>query len=63
MNSVFFVLASAERKPERRLTAFHLIGPTRPEEKDALLREPVFTVAREAHCRGLMPATMERGVL
>ncbi|HXG33318.1 MAG TPA: DNA methyltransferase [Bryobacteraceae bacterium] len=38
---VMFVLARAAPKPEHRLTAFRLIGPKSPEEKDGLLRQAV----------------------
>lgn len=43
-----FVLARAEPSVGLRLTAFRLVGPKTPEEKDALLREAVRSLAGEA---------------
>jgi hypothetical protein len=39
-----FVLARGEPPPDHRLTAFRLIGPKTPEEKDALLREAIASL-------------------
>jgi hypothetical protein len=41
VNTVLFVLAKHEPPPTHRLTAFRLVGPKSPEEKDALLREAI----------------------
>ncbi len=43
VNTVLFVLARTEPLPEHRLTAFRLVGPKSPEEKDALLREALHS--------------------
>lgn len=40
-----FVINRTEPAPDHRLTAFRLIGPKSPEEKDALLREAIRSVA------------------
>lgn len=45
--AALFVLARAEPQPEHRLTAFRLIGPKGPEEKDVLLREAIGSLGRE----------------
>jgi hypothetical protein len=42
---VVFVLARAASRVEHRLTAFRLIGPKSPEEKDAMLREAIVSLA------------------
>lgn len=39
--AALFVLARTEPRPDQRLTAFRLVGPKSPEEKDALLREAI----------------------
>lgn len=46
--AALFLRAKAEPPPEHRLTAFRLVGPKSPEEKDALLREAIGTLAFEA---------------
>jgi SAM-dependent methyltransferase len=50
VNTVLFVLAKHEPPPTHRLTAFRLVGPKSPDEKDTLLREAIAT---------LQPATQE----
>ncbi len=40
-----FVLARSAPAPEHRLTAFRLIGPKSPEEKDAILRQAIASLA------------------
>ncbi|WP_447972353.1 Eco57I restriction-modification methylase domain-containing protein [Nitrospira sp. Kam-Ns4a] len=45
VNTALFVLAKAEPPPEHRLTAFRLVGPKSPEEKDRLLREAIASLA------------------
>jgi SAM-dependent methyltransferase len=57
VNTALFVLANAEPPPEHRITAFRLVGPKSPEEKDALLREAIGTIRWPG--RGL--ATAEGG--
>lgn len=52
VNSVMFVLARARPTPEHRLTAFRLIGPKSPEEKNAILREAIASLAREHKASG-----------
>lgn len=47
VNTALFVLARAEPAPHQRLTAFRLVGPKSPEEKDALLREAIGSLVRE----------------
>lgn len=44
VNIALFVLARREPRPDHRLTAFRLVGPKSPEEKDALLREAIGTL-------------------
>lgn len=44
---VAFVLARATPAPEHRLTAFRLIGPKSPEEKDRILREAIRSLKRD----------------
>ncbi len=39
-----FVLNRAEPPPDHRLTAFRLVGPKSPQEKDALLREAIASL-------------------
>jgi SAM-dependent methyltransferase len=41
-----FVLRKAEPGKDHRLTAFRLVGPKSPEEKDALLREAIASLRR-----------------
>jgi len=41
VNTVLFVLARAAPELDHRLTAFRLVGPKSPEEKDAILRAAV----------------------
>jgi len=41
VNSVMFILARTEMRPEHRITALRLVGPKSPQEKDALLRDSV----------------------
>ena len=45
VNSVAFVLARSTPAPEHRITAFRLVGPKSPEEKDAILREAIAALA------------------
>ena len=40
-----FVLARSVPTPEHRITAFRLVGPKSPEEKDAILREAIAALA------------------
>lgn len=44
VNSVLFVLAAMPPAVDHRLTAFRLIGPKIPEEKDRLLREALASL-------------------
>lgn len=44
VNTALFVLAKAEPRPDHRLTAFRLVGPKSPEEKDALLRQAIASL-------------------
>ncbi len=39
-----FVLAKSDPLPQHRLTAFRLVGPKSPEEKDALLRQAIASL-------------------
>ncbi len=48
VNIALFVLARAMPRPEHRLTAFRLVGPKSPEEKDKFLRQAIASLAREA---------------
>lgn len=45
VNTAMFVLARTEPSPDHRLTAFRLVGPKSPEEKDALLREAIASLS------------------
>jgi len=47
VNIVLFTLAKNAPAGDHRLTAFRLIGPKSPEEKDALLRQAVFSNGRD----------------
>jgi hypothetical protein len=42
-----FVIASGMPTPEHRLTAFRLVGPKSPEEKDALLLRAIRSLNEE----------------
>lgn len=55
VNSVMFVLARSAPAPEHRLTAFRLIGPKSPEEKDRLLREALGALRRGAERAEVRP--------
>lgn len=44
--AAMFVLARAEPPADHRLTAFRLVGPKSPEEKDALLRDTVGSLGQ-----------------
>jgi len=44
-----FVLARAVPAPDHRLTAFRLVGPKSPEEKDRLLREAIDSLQCERY--------------
>jgi hypothetical protein len=46
--AVMFTLRNASPPPGHRLTAFRLVGPKSPGEKDALLREAVASLRRGA---------------
>ncbi|MBI4562777.1 MAG: hypothetical protein HY724_12095 [Candidatus Rokubacteria bacterium] len=48
VNTAVFVLARSEPGPNHRLTAFRLVGPKSPEEKDALLREAIHSLRHQA---------------
>lgn len=48
-----FVLAKAEPGAEHRLTAFRLVGPKSPAEKDRLLRAAVASLRREPVAAGV----------
>ncbi len=41
VNTAMFVLSKAEPAQDHRLTAFRLVGPKSPEEKEALLRDAI----------------------
>lgn len=45
MNTVVFVLVRTAPGADHRLTAFRLVGPKSPEEKDAILREAIGSLA------------------
>lgn len=45
-----FVLARTPPLASHRLTAFRLVGPKSPEEKDALLREAIRSLGRRPAC-------------
>jgi SAM-dependent methyltransferase len=45
VNTVMFVLAKTRPVGGRRLTAFRLVGPKTPEEKDAILKDAVASLA------------------
>jgi len=49
VNIVLFVLAKTEPTDSHRLTAFRLVGPKSPEEKDALLLEAVASLRVDGH--------------
>ena len=55
VNTALFVLARSEPSPDHRLTAFRLVGPKSPEEKDALLREAIAAL-RSPNLRSLAAA-------
>ena len=42
---VIFVLARSVPAAEHRMTAFRLVGPKSPEEKDAILRDAIRALA------------------
>jgi SAM-dependent methyltransferase len=46
VNTAMFVLANAPPAPEHRLTAFRVVGPKSPGEKEGLLREAVASLGR-----------------
>jgi hypothetical protein len=48
VSTVLFVLARVAPQPGDRLTAFRLVGPKSPEEKDALLRQALAASAHPA---------------
>ena len=45
---VLFSLARAEPRQDHRLTAFRLMGPKSPHEKDAMLRQSVASMRVES---------------
>jgi len=50
VNSALFVVARTEPTPAQRLTAFRLVGPKSPDEKDALLRDAIGSLGQgETH--------------
>jgi hypothetical protein len=51
VNIALFTLAKGEPAPEHRLTAFRLIGPKSPEEKDRLLRQALRAEAAKEPAR------------
>lgn len=44
VNTAMFVVGRTEPPADHRLTAFRLVGPKRPEEKEALLKKAVASV-------------------
>src|SRR5581483_12400377 len=48
VNTACFVLATSKPSADHRLTAFRLIGPKSPEEKDALLVRAIAELAAGA---------------
>ncbi|MBI4602616.1 MAG: hypothetical protein HY721_11715, partial [Planctomycetes bacterium] len=53
VNIVCFTLANAPPGPEHRLTAFRLIGPKGPEEKEGLLRRAIAGMKQGAEARSV----------
>jgi hypothetical protein len=48
VNTVAFVLAKTAPNVEHRLTAFRVVGPTSPEQKDRILRDAVRSLRAES---------------
>lgn len=52
VNTTLFVFSRAAPRSQHRLTAFRVVGPKSPEEKDSILRAAIASIAPAMECDG-----------